>query len=392
LAGRLADWLIGPEWAGVLRLMVVGMVLAGPRTIAMYLLQAEERAGAFLALSLAELALTVGLNVALVAGARLGVTGVALAGLLTSAMMLLLTLPLLLTRMPAPRQWLRGRRSRPDDLRRLLRYGLPLVSGQVGQILANRLDRSLLAGLGTLGLAGVYDVGYKLGSLQDVIAAAPLNQAWYPYLVNHAARPDIRRVQARVLTYSLAGGMLLAAGLGALAAPALQIAVRNPAYWGGAAVVFIVAVAYAFKGMNSVVGSPMLLLGRTEFNVLWWAVAAASNAALNLLLIPSFSMAGAAWATLLAFALALMVNVLVVHRHYAVDYEWGRLARALLAGALTYRAAILLTMPSPWLTLFTRGTLCLALYPLLLALSGFPAPDEWLALRRLAQSLNRRNP
>jgi O-antigen/teichoic acid export membrane protein len=387
IAWLFTDWIaeriLTIAWVGIIRINLLVFGMYNVRAVAMYLLQAEERAGAFLTLSLSELGLSIGLNLLMVVFLRLGVIGVAMAGLVTQALMLMLCVPILIVRLPRRWSW------SLVDFRRLLRYGLPLVPGQMGMLLADRLDRSLLARLGSLHLVGIYDIGYRIGSLQDTIASAPLNNAWIPYLVNRAGKADIRSVQVRALAYFFAGSILLAVGLGAMAQPVLQIAVRNPAYWQGHPVVFIVALAYVFKGMNSVVGAPLLIQGRTEFNMLWWTVTATVNLGLNLVLIPWFGIAGAAWATLLAFLAALVMNFVIGARHYPVPYELSRLFRAAAAGIAVFLTTTQIAPENAWRMLFARFVVCVTLYPLLLWILGFVTPDEWSAIRRRLHATHR---
>jgi len=116
---------------------------------------------------------------------------------------------------------------------------------------------------------------------------------------------------------------------------------------------------------------------QTQFNWVVSGGAAVVNVILNVILIPSYGMIGAAIATLAAYVALFVGMWLRSRRIYAVPYQWRRL--------LTLAAAAV------GLTIVGRtvGSLPLAIaltlaYPLVLFPLGFYQPAELQRLRRLA--------
>jgi len=113
---------------------------------------------------------------------------------------------------------------------------------------------------------------------------------------------------------------------------------------------------------------------------------------MNLLLIPSFGMVGAAWATVLAFAVLSVGTMVVAQRFYPVPYEYGRLARVLVVGAAVWVAAGALRIEGGVAALALQlGGLVIA-FPVLLAMLGFFDASERAAVGRLVERARARLP
>ena len=101
------------------------------------------------------------------------------------------------------------------------------------------------------------------------------------------------------------------------------------------------------------------------------------NIGLNFWLIPAYGMLGAAYATLAAYALLLLVRTWNAQKLYPVPYQWRRVGMVLVAaGVLTALGKLLPTS----LPLAIGLTL---VYPLSLGVLGFYSPLERARLRRL---------
>jgi O-antigen/teichoic acid export membrane protein len=121
---------------------------------------------------------------------------------------------------------------------------------------------------------------------------------------------------------------------------------------------------------------------RTQFNWVAGTAAAVFNFTLNLWLIPAYAMLGAAYATLAATVLLMVVRTWNAQHVYRVAYQWRRVVILILvAGLLT---GIGKALPQ---SLLVASALTLA-YPLVLAAFGFYLPAERKRLRRLLPAHN----
>lgn len=337
-------------------------------------LRGSHRAGAYAGIKLVGIAMNLVLAYVFVRHLNLGLRGVLLANLTASLSCLAMLAPVILSRFGAPDR---------ARLKEMAAFGVPLIVAGLGSMVVQVADRPILAKAAGLAEAGIYGTCYKLG-IGMMLLVGMFDQAWKPFILERADRPDAGALIARVLTYfsALAAWALLAIVF--FIGPLVQAPLFSgkplihPSFWGGLPVVPIVALAYLFNGLYFVMLAPLMLDKRTgAVSAATWA-GALVNLGLNLLLIPRYGMMGAAWATLAAYA-AMAAAVWALGRSSRpVPYEWKRLA--ILAG---WTAA--LWWPASSVGLPAR-LLLLAAYPAGLLLSGFLGADELAELRSLLRA------
>ncbi len=331
LSGPLWAPLLGLRFGAVLALAVwsgaAGAVLLGTQS----LLRSAERAWAFAAVALiasvggqgAGLLLTALLRspTAYMAGIAAGTAIATVAGLaITGA-------------------WRSGLASRAE-LREAAALGLPIVPHSLAVSLLASADRVLIAAILGLAAAGRYQVAYAVGGIGVALITA-MNQAWMPLLLGTSEenRWQILLVTSRAL-HICAG--LVAGGL-ALVAP-LALVLAAPASYGRhglvavAAVVAFSALPYATSGTYFQV---VFLSGRTRIMALAAPLAALVNIGLNLILLRTWGLVGAAFATVVAYAVLPVVVATSARRMVSLPQAardaltaWMLAAPFVVAGAL----------------------------------------------------------
>jgi len=228
---------------------------------------------------------------------------------------------------------------RPERLRRYLAYGLPLtVSFALGWVVSGS-DRLLLAWLLDEAAVGLYAVGYDLAQHAIGLLLSVVQAAAYPLAVHAmeqrgkaAARDQIRQ------NGELLAGIALASAAGVMVlAPLLAPVLVGADYRDGVALLLPwVAVAAALGGIKAFHFDVAFHLGhQSRWLVLIAALAAVVNVGLNLWLIPRHGMLGAAYGTVLAFALGTVASAVLGRRVFAMPPAIPILGRALLVGLAT---------------------------------------------------------
>lgn len=283
--------------------------------------RANQQTGRYLALAVGAFAAVVVVTMLLVVVVRLGAIG-SLVGQLAGATVMAGAAGAIMWRQ---RPW----RLRGDLARRSLDFGLPLLPHTLAGWVLNVSDRwllGLLLGLSAsqaLSAIGVYSLGYQLGYAVG-LAAISFNAAWLPLLYRLGETSMARTVLREATTVVVAAFAGMALAIAALA-PDL-IAVLAPPEWGAAAdVAAVVALASAVHAAGLMLASGVYLARSTRVMPLLTLVAAGASVAINIALIPSLGIMGAAWATLAAYAvLAVLIGVLA-QRRFPVPLDAGRL-------------------------------------------------------------------
>jgi O-antigen/teichoic acid export membrane protein len=292
LTGGLWAPLLHLSYGGVLRLAVWGGAAGAILLATQSLLRVSERVWTFLVVAV----------VATVGGQLLGVTLTAvfhtatayMAGIAAGAALAAVTGLAVSGCLQA------GIASR-HEVRAGIGLGLPIVPHSLAVSMLASADRILIAGILGLAAAGRYQVAYAVGGVGVALVTA-LNQAWLPLVLG--AREENRW---DVLTATAAVVQLVSAIVAitlALLAP-LALLLAAPSSYGRHSLVPVAALV-AFAALPYATCSAyfqvVFVSGRTRVMAVAAPLAAAVNIALNLLLLRSTGLIGAAVATVAAYA------------------------------------------------------------------------------------------
>jgi O-antigen/teichoic acid export membrane protein len=306
-------------------------------------------------------------RIVLIVGFGQGVLGFVLADLVTTAL-------LMIALSPWYRNLLRLMFSR-RVLREALHYGLPRVPHGIANQLMVIGDDWVLQAFGGLGAVGLY---------------ANFEYAWQTFYFETMKQPDAKQTFRLVTTYGLAVLVLLEAGLAAIAVDVVHL-IAKPAMYGAAAIIPWIGLGVVFHGVYLLTSIGMNITKSTRLYPVATTIAAVTSLTGNLVLVPMFGPIGAAWSNALAFATLATVAMRLAQRVYPMTYEWGRIVRLAIAGAVSYLLTWLIPTGWPaWLGLLTRGTLVCVTYPVLLLALGFYHRDETAFVLGIVERLRNR--
>jgi O-antigen/teichoic acid export membrane protein len=102
-----------------------------------------------------------------------------------------------------------------------------------------------------------------------------------------------------------------------------------------------VALAYVLHGLFLLTSVGIGVAKQARYYPIVTAAAAGVNVAANLALIPRHGILGAAWATVLAYAVMAGLGFVFSRRLYPIPYEASRMARVAIAAAAAYGVSML---------------------------------------------------
>ncbi len=337
------------------------------------LLQAQERAAAYVALTVWTAITTTAVTVWLVVtggGARGYVLGALIGAALAAIPYLVITL----------------REIRPvvrmSVLGPALAFSLPLVPHALAGWALEMSDRAILTRLVPLRDVGVYSLGYQLGAAMGLLTMA-FNGAWVPFLFgtlkDEGAHAHAKL--ARVVTYYAFALCFVGLGWALLVEHAIPL-VAGPAYRSAHLITPWVVGGYVFGGLYLIPTNLLFWQRRTGVVPLVTLAAGAANIGLNLWLVPRYGMIAAAWSTLAAYALLLFLTWWAAERLHPFPYEYRRLG---LMGGLAlalFLAGRFLPFPSSAIQIAGRVVLWVA-FPLGLIALGTLGRAELAGLTRV---------
>lgn len=230
--------------------------------------------------------------------------------------------------LPLPRP-----RLEPARARALLARGLPIAASLALFAVYLRLDAVLLSVLSTQADVGLYGLAYRV--VEAVLAVPALFMVVaYPALAAVKDEPAefsrLTTLCARGLAL-VAGGVLVVAGT---VAPAIMVAIGGTGFRRGGGALALLLVSAAWSVGTALLGQVLILSGRTGYLLRFSACNVTANLALNMVLIPRFGVEGAAVATVLTEAAAVLVVGRRVSRLGLLQVPGRSVAVALSGAAL----------------------------------------------------------
>ncbi|MFO1418180.1 MAG: polysaccharide biosynthesis C-terminal domain-containing protein [Methylotetracoccus sp.] len=336
-------------------------------------LRAENRAGRFAAIKIAEILVTIALNlffivycrrqyqiapdswVAQVYDPSIGVGYIFISNLIASVFKLALLSPQLL-----------GLAAGVDFslLKRLLGYSLPMVVIGLAGIVNEMLDRAVLKFLlpydldTNLQMLGIYGACYKLSILMSLFIQA-FRYAGEPFFFAYSGNHDAKRIYATVLRYFVIFCVFVFL-LVSLYLDVFQYFI-GPRFRVGLPVVPILLLANLFLGIYVNLSVWYKLTDRTLLGA-WVALCGAVlTVVLNIWWVPSYGYVGSAWAHLVCYSGMTVASYLLGRRYYPVDYRMRTITAYVAFGLVLYFGNAELLHVTGWHPLLT-GTGFLATY------------------------------
>ncbi len=368
-AGALSQLLLGFRDAELLDCAVVGLWAFTNLEMAYAQLRVDERARAYMYASGANVAMTVIFTVTLVVLAGEGARGLLLGNFGASALVVLGLWWVLRRRFSL--------RVRVEDLRAMLRFGLPTVPADASVYALQVVDRLYIFRAYSHSAGGEYSIALQLATVVFVFVRG-FQYAWPPLAYSVQSDGEAARLYSLVTTYFVLGTGMVVCGVALLGRWMVRL-LAAPEYFGAHTALPWLALGWTLYGLYQVL---IVITGRaqvTQRNLPPALAGLAVNVVLLLVLVPSsglgLGIAGAGIALCGAYVAMLLIMHLLTRNVFTVGFQWRRLAQltAILAGVAVSGELLL---PTAGLAGLVLRALWLLLIPALLVLTRFFPPTE----------------
>jgi O-antigen/teichoic acid export membrane protein len=338
-------------------------------------LRMAGKAKQFAFIKLAGIALNVVCNVLLLVKYHMGIEGIFLSGVISSAFTLVLLLPTVASNISFARVG--------GLYKALLYFGLPTVPAGIASMMIQVINRPILEALTGKTTVGVFQANYRLGIFMMLIVSM-FDFAWRPFFLSHAHEPDAKQMFARIFTYFV----LLVTGAFLIMSFFVEDVVKipillghsilPPPYWDGLSIVPVILLAYVFLGFSNNLVAGIYIEKQTKYLPIVTIAGAAVNVAANYILIPMIGMMGAAVATLMSYVIMSLCVYVIAQRFYLIRYEFGRIGKIAIAALVVF--CLYMFMPAgPFALVWKCGLLLLFVF--IMYRMKFFEPEElkWIA-------------
>ena len=209
---------------------------------------------------------------------------------------------------------------RPDQIREILHFGLPLIPHVSGIFLLSFFDRFVINSKLGLAETGVYMVAVQLASAMGIVFDA-VNKAYVPWLYERLKRnKHTEKNEIVSWTYAYFIIVLLVAGLAFLIGPYLTVLIAGENYAEAGTVVGWLALGQAFSGMYQMVTNYTFYARKTGLLSLCTIVSGLLNIGLLILLIEMFGLVGAGMAFAISMAARFLLTWFVAQKCHPMPW------------------------------------------------------------------------
>jgi O-antigen/teichoic acid export membrane protein len=222
-----------------------------------------------------------------------------------------------------------------ERLKRVLTYGLPLVPTNLAAYVLFASDRYFLEFYTSAAIVGVYSFAYKVASVFQVVVVRPFALDWAPRRYKIERMDNARERYADILYLFLFGATFVILAI-QVVSPLLYDWFAPEIYSMGRNVLPILLLGLLAYGLSYPLNIGIVIRDKTSYAALVGGFAAAATIVFNFLLIPSYGMLGAAWATVLAYSVWTAGMTVVSLRLYPIRYSIPKLGAICVAAVMAY--------------------------------------------------------
>ena len=217
--------------------------------------------------------------------------------------------------------------------KKMIKYGFPLLIGGLAYVTNEMVDRLLLEYLLPADTAtaqvGIYSACYKVAVFMSLFIQA-FRFGAEPFFFAQAQKKDAKEQYEIVMRYFIAFTAFIFLSIN-LFIDIIKHFIQDEAYHAGLDVVPILLLANLFLGMYYNLSVWYKVSEKTRFGAYLSVAGAAITIGLNILLIPTMSYMGSAWATLICYASMCVMSYVFSRRHYPISYNWKHISFYLIS-------------------------------------------------------------
>jgi len=222
-------------------------------------------------------------------------------------------------------------------MREYLQFSLPLTPIALIRWVTESSDRYLVTYFLGLGSVGVYSAACSIGNLIQLLVS-PLQLILLPEiskLFDENKIDQVRIYMSHSLRYFLLITIPAVFGISALAKPLLGVFTTEE-FLSGWFVIPIIALSGLMAGIFQIFVNIIFLVKETRSITYINIVAATSNVILNILLIPSYGIGGAAVSTLISYFMMIVLCIHVSMKHFVFDFHFYDIVKSIFSSIVMY--------------------------------------------------------
>ena len=204
--------------------------------------------------------------------------------------------------------------------KQLINYGWPIMVAGLAYVINENFDKWIIPNLLDKDINGAYSGCYKIAMFMTIFIQA-FRLGAEPFFFSHAKEKNAKQTYALIMKYFVIAGSLMFVFIIAYLDIFKALLVTDSSYWQAIQIVPIVLLANLCLGIYFNLAIWYKLTDKTRYGMYLSIVGAIVTISLNITLIPKFGFIAAAWTTLVAYGIMMILSYLLGQKHYPVPYN-----------------------------------------------------------------------
>lgn len=268
-----------------------------------------------------------------------------------------------------------------------LLLALPVLPHMLAHWGLNLMDRFVLQIFVPLSDVGIYQLGYQIGSLLQIILIA-INGAWAPYFLENFSKAEKARELKTISTWLVFIQVWIALFIVLFASFFLKFVIPV-SYFASLDVFPWIVTGFVFVGFYHFWVNIIFFYKRTTFVLFVTTTAFIVNLILNFVFIPRYGYISSAISTMVSYIVLAFMAYLVANRITRFDFEYWRWLKSVLAALILYGLVELIMGFVNTSIYLVVGILALLSYPVVLWCIRFYTADEKKQMGRFMETIFR---
>jgi O-antigen/teichoic acid export membrane protein len=370
---QISGWLGNPEdFKLPVKVCIYIIAVVAVNNVLLGKIRADERSMLYTISGLVKIVIQIGFTIYFLVTLKMGLVGVLLGQLIGELSTFLVLIPALLKEIEF--------KFEKSIIKDSLKFGLPLVFSAVAINLLNGSDRYIIKFLIGERVLGLYELGYRVGGIINMMMIIPFNLSLLPMAYKVYQTEGDKDYYKKLKTYLTFILIWAGLALSLFSKEIVEIFALNPSYYSAYTVVPYIILAYILYAMSTISSLGMFLSGKNFYMAFITMLCAGINIGLNFWLIPRYGIIAAAVNTAVAFFIQDALSILASNKYYLIKYEYFKLTKIFLAGSALYIVAVNL-LPGSLVTDISIKIIVSILFPFVCLLIGCFEKRELAALK-----------
>lgn len=217
--------------------------------------------------------------------------------------------------------------------KKLLSYGWPIMVAGIAYVINENFDKWILPSLLGKSINGAYSGCYKIAVFMTIFIQA-FRLGAEPFFFNHAKENNAKETYATIMKYFVIVGSFMFIFIVSYLDIIKLLLVPNESYWEAISIVPIVLLANLCLGIYFNLAIWYKLTDKTRYGMYLSIIGAIITIVFNLVMIDKIGFIAAAWATLAAYAVMMILSYALGQKYYPVPYNLKKILSYIVLAVL----------------------------------------------------------